>query len=89
MTAGEKIDLLLRQKERIDDKQFDLASWKKTTSTLLEKIFGSADPRINTIEELKIDYGSWALRDASSTYDPVKTCKKKSPAISLKCLSMN
>ena len=75
-TSGQ-IELLKKQRERIDSDDFDLEAWKSTTSALISRVFGIEDPRIKIIEDLKIDYGSWALRDASSKYDPVATCKRK------------
>ena len=77
MTVAAQIQMLNRQREKIDEKDFDLEAWKSTTATLITNIFGDQDHRLQTIENLKIDYGSWALRDASSKYDPVATCKRK------------
>ena len=77
MDVAGQIEMLSRQREKIDGKDFDLEAWKSTTAILFINIFGQRDPRIKTIESLKIDYGSWALRDASSKYDPVATCKRK------------
>ena len=34
-------------------------------------------PRAKQIENLKIDYSSWALRDSNSKYKPVETAKLK------------
>ncbi len=76
MKVAGQIEMLIRQREKIGEKDFDLEAWKSTASTLLSKIFGSSDPRVMRIENLKIDYGSWALRDASSNYDPLNTCKR-------------
>ncbi len=75
MKVSGQIELLIKQREKVDQKDFDLEAWKSTATALISKIFGKRDPRVQTILNLKIDYGSWALRDASSTYDPVATCK--------------
>ena len=77
MDATTQIELLSHHAEKINEKDFDLDAWKSTAITLVTKIFGNEDPRIASIDGLKIDYGSWALRDASSKYDPVATCKRK------------
>ncbi len=77
MNLTTQIELLLRHNEKIDEKDFDLEAWKSTAVALISKVFGSDDSRIASIDGLKIDYGSWALRDASSKYDPVATCKRK------------
>ena len=72
-----KIEMLKKEKKKIDDVDFDLEAWKSSATTLIARIFGENDPRIRSIDQLRIDYGSWALRDASSKYDPVATCKRK------------
>jgi len=76
MKVAGQIEMLVKQKEEISEKDFNLEAWKSTTATLISTIFGKDDPRILTVEKLKIDYGSWALRDATSKYDPVTTCKR-------------
>ncbi len=76
MKVAGQIEMLVKQKEEISEKDFNLEAWKSTAATLISTIFGKDDPRILTVEKLKIDYGSWALRDASSKYDPVTTCKR-------------
>ena len=71
----QSIRTLEEQIAKLDEKNFDLEAWKSTTIALLSRIFDSDDPRIRRIENLKVDYGSWALRDASSSYNPVRSCK--------------
>jgi len=70
-----QVKLLKYQIDKLDQKEFDLEAWKSSSIAILSKLFGANDPKVKQIEGLKIDYGSWALRDASSRYDPVKTCK--------------
>jgi len=70
-----QVKLLKCQIDKLDQKEFDLEAWKSSSTAILSMLFGPADPKVKQIEGLKIDYGSWALRDASSRYDPVKTCK--------------
>ncbi|MEQ9423566.1 MAG: hypothetical protein RJQ09_04050 [Cyclobacteriaceae bacterium] len=77
MDKSAQIKLLKKQLQKVNGDSFDLEAWKVTSITLLSKIFGADDERIKAINDLKIDYGSWALRDASSKYDPVTTCKRK------------
>ena len=72
----QSIKILQEQIDKIDNKDFDLEAWKSSSTTILARIFGKGDARLKQIQDLKIDYGSWALRDASSSYNPVKSCKK-------------
>lgn len=69
--------LLRKQVEKLGSDNFDLEAWKSATMSVLTRIFGPSDSRILQIEGLKIDYGSWALRDAQGSYNPLATCKKK------------
>lgn len=69
--------LLEKQLGKLDADDFDLEAWKSGTVTLLMKTFGANDASVKQIEALKIDYSSWALRDSSSSYKPMETCKRK------------
>ena len=75
------IKLLERQIERLELSDFDLEAWKAGTVSALTRVFNESDARIAQIENLKIDYSSWALRDSNSKYNPVETCKKKGKSI--------
>jgi len=68
--------LLKAQLKKLNSKDFDLEAWKSSTSAVLSIAFGADDPHVHEIQKLKIDYGSWALRDAKASYDPMVTCKK-------------
>lgn len=69
--------------ERLAEKDFDLEAWKESTITSMTRFLGEKDPAIRQIENLKIDYSSWALRDATSTYNPLETCKRKGKEVLL------
>ncbi|MEP0985893.1 hypothetical protein [Ekhidna sp.] len=71
------IKLLKKQIAKLGEDSFDLEAWKTSAITVLERIFGENDPRSKQIENLKIDYSSWALRDSNSNYKPVETAKLK------------
>jgi hypothetical protein len=75
------IKLLKKQIAKLDDPDFDLEAWKTGTITVLHRIFGENDPRAKQIENLKIDYSSWALRDSNANYKPVETAKRKGKEI--------
>lgn len=67
--------------EKLDDKDFDLDAWKSAAAPLLSRTFGKEDARLSQLEALKIDYSSWALRDAPATYQPLASCKKRAREI--------
>ncbi|RED98970.1 hypothetical protein [Marinoscillum furvescens] len=71
------IRLLNNQVEKLSAEDFDLEAWKSSTETVLTRIFGPEDPRIKQIQQLKIDYSSWALRDSNAGYQPIASCKSK------------
>ena len=71
------IKLLEKQISKLEEDSFDLEAWKTSAITVLNRIFGESDPRAKQIENLKIDYSSWALRDSNSNYKPIETAKLK------------
>jgi hypothetical protein len=72
----EYIELLKKRIDRIEEKDFDLEGWKSGTAILLSRIFGKDNSYSNEIDELKVDYSSWSLRDATADYNPKETCKR-------------
>lgn len=81
MKRKEFITILEKQLEALSAKDFDLEAWKKGTIARLSSVYGPEDPRIEQLEDIKIDYSSWALRDSDSSYKPVESCKKVGKAI--------
>ena len=75
------IKLLKKQISKLDEEKFDLEAWKTSAITVLHRIFGENDPRAKQIENLKIDYSSWMLRDSNSHYKPIETAKLKGKEI--------
>jgi len=71
-----QIAVLNKQIKKLGENNFDLEAWKSSTVAILTRMFGDQDPKIDQINKIRIDYGSWALRDASSRYNPVKSCKE-------------
>ena len=80
---SKQVKLLQNQIDKLTSDSFDLEAWKSATEACLIRVFGDTDSRIQQIRDLKIDYGSWALRDAQGDYNPLKTCKKKGEEILL------
>lgn len=75
-----EIELLRRQIEKLDNKDFDLEAWKISTILILEKIFGEDSPKITKIKDIHQDLSSWSLRDTlgtSSGYDASKKFGKE------------
>ena len=73
--ADKEISILKEQIERLNEKQFDLDSWKNQTVIFLERIFGKESSKVKLIRELHYDYSSWNLRDttgAGQAKDPVQ-----------------
>ncbi len=77
MSKKEYIKLLKKQISKLEEETFDLEAWKTSAITVLHRIFGETDLRAKQIENLKIDYSSWALRDSNSNYKPIETAKLK------------
>ncbi len=74
--ASSYLDLLQLQLQKIDDRDFDLTAWKKSTILLTTSCFGTNSPQVAALDKIDYAYSSWALRDESGTSDPVKTdCK--------------
>ena len=74
---NEYINLLKKQINKLEEDQFNLEAWKTSAIAVLQRIFGMSDLRAKQIEDLKIDYSSWALRDSDSNYKPIETAKLK------------
>ena len=73
--ADQEIALLKEQIEKLKHKSFDLDAWKNQTLLFLNRIFGASHPIVKMILDLKYDYSSWHLRDATGNEksdDPVK-----------------
>ncbi len=73
--AEKEVLLLKSQIEKLNEKNFDLESWKNYTLILVERIFGEGNTRVRMLKDLHYDYSSWNLRDATGigkTFDPVK-----------------
>ncbi len=73
--AEKEIALLKKQIDKLNEKSFDLTGWKNQTLLFLTRIFGSNHTIVKMISDLKYDYSSWNLRDATGNEksdDPVK-----------------
>ncbi len=78
--AQKEIQLLHNLVQKLDEKSFDLDAWKKQTLLFLTRIFGQQHTIVSLINDLKYDYSSWNLRDATGNEksdDPVKMQAKE------------
>ncbi len=81
------ITLLKKQIEKLDSKDFDLDSWKDSTTLVLDRIFGPGSEKIKKINEIHYDLSSWSLRDNLGTSAHFDTCKKKGREILEVCIT--
>jgi hypothetical protein len=74
--AEREIELLEKQIEKLDAKDFELEGWKKYTIIILARIFGEKNEKINQIDKLEYEFSSWSLRDASGNESYEEGTKK-------------
>jgi len=76
MNPEKPIEVLEAQIQKLEAKDFDLNAWKNFTMLLLERIFGKQTKKIEAIEKIKYDQGSWVLRDETGYTNSIEACKK-------------
>ena len=76
MNPKKAIEILEGQIQKLEAKDFDLNAWKNFTTLLLERIFGRTTRKIDAIEKIKYDQGSWVLRDETGYTNSMEACKK-------------
>ena len=76
MNPKKSIEVLQAQILKLEEKEFDLNAWKNFTELLLERIFGLNNTKIEAIEKIKYDQGSWVLRDETGYTNSIEACKK-------------
>ncbi|TKG96102.1 hypothetical protein EYV94_07405 [Puteibacter caeruleilacunae] len=77
---AEKIKLLNEQITKLTARDFRLEAWKVHTIILLDNFFGKDNNKSQLIDQLKADYSSWNLRDATGgnqQADPIKQLAKE------------
>ncbi|MCF8229763.1 MAG: hypothetical protein K9G58_04690 [Bacteroidales bacterium] len=72
--AQKEIELLKKQIEKLDQKDFDLEAWKNYTNIILGRIFGENSQKIDQIRKIEYEHSSWSLRDTSGT-SAIQACK--------------
>ncbi|MGF7140875.1 hypothetical protein [Roseimarinus sediminis] len=88
---NKKTEALHQLIKAVDQNNFDLEAWKIKAKLILQKIFGSDDPKLTLIEALHYDYSSWSLRDHSGgrQHDPIKDQARELIETALIELSLN
>ncbi len=76
MDQNKAIEVLQKQMEKLEAKDFDLNAWKNFTILLLERIFGKNSQKIDAVNRIKYDQGSWVLRDETGFANSMEACKK-------------
>jgi len=76
MNQKKSIEVLREQISKLEAKDFDLNAWKNFTALLIERIFGRKTRKINAIQSIKYDQGSWVLRDETGYTNSMEACKK-------------
>ena len=71
------IELLRIQMAKLEEADFDLEAWKSGSIVLLSRIFGDSSSKLNQLEKIKFDFGSWSLRDSTGSKDQMESCKKR------------
>jgi len=70
-----EIELLNKQVEKLNRKDFDLEAWKEYTIVIIGRIFGESSHKINLIRNIEYEHSSWSLRDTSGQ-SAIESCKK-------------
>ncbi len=76
MNPKKSVEVLEGQIQKLEAKEFDLNAWKNFTILLLERIFGRQSKKIEAINKIKYDQGSWVLRDETGYTNSMEACKK-------------
>jgi len=75
MDINKTVQVLQDQIAKLNAKDFDLNAWKNFTILLLERIFGPGNKKIESIQKIKYDQGSWVLRDETGYTNSMEACK--------------
>ena len=69
----EKELLLLHNRlKKIEERNFDLNSWKKGTIAVIDSILGPDNLKRKLIEEIEFENNSWSLRDTTGDVESIK-----------------
>ncbi|MFA8449374.1 MAG: hypothetical protein ACEPOW_01635 [Bacteroidales bacterium] len=86
MDKDKIISLFDGQLKKINQKDFDLNSWKQYNLILIERVFGRNSSRLAQLNKLEYHFGSWSLRDTSGDNSYILSCKKSASEIIKSCI---
>ncbi len=70
-----ELQLLYSRLHKLDERGFDLNSWKQGTVAVINSILGPGNHKVKLIEGIDFQNNSWSLRDTTGDVDSVKkTC---------------
>ena len=70
-----ELQLLYSRLRKVEERNFDLHSWKQGTIAVLDSILGSGNLKRKLIEDVDFQNNSWSLRDTTGDVDSIKkTC---------------
>ncbi len=70
-----ELQLLHSRLRKLDERGFDLNSWKQGTIAVIDSILGPDNLKRKLIEDIDFQNNSWSLRDSTGDVDTVKkTC---------------
>ncbi len=84
--TDKQIELLRKQLDSLQAKDFNLDAWKTSTKLVLERIFGPGNPKAREIEKIHYDLSSWSLRDSLGAASTLEGCKRTARAILDACI---
>ncbi len=74
-TMEKELQLLYSRLRKLDERSFDLNSWKQGTIAVINSILGPDNLKKKLIEDIDFQNNSWSLRDTTGDVDSVKkTC---------------
>lgn len=70
-----ELQLLYSRLRKVEERNFDLHSWKQGTIAVLDTILGPGNLKRKLIEDVDFQNNSWSLRDTTGDVDSIKkTC---------------
>lgn len=70
-----ELQLLYSRLRKVEERNFDLHSWKQGTIAVLDSILGPGNMKRKLIEDVDFQNNSWSLRDTTGDVDSIKkTC---------------
>jgi hypothetical protein len=75
------IELIKTQIVKLDEKSFELKSWKAATILIIDRIYGENSKIAEEVQNINFDMSSWTMRDTLAKQSNLESCKQKGKAI--------